>query len=89
MIEPGSSYKLHLSPELIHRGIHPVYHASLLWPHIPNDNCRFQGCQLEQMTSLGGKTREWAVDSILSHKGHGPNVEFQLHWSTGDVTWAG
>lgn len=35
---PGASYELELPRELQIRGIHPVFHASLLRPHVPSDD---------------------------------------------------
>jgi hypothetical protein len=46
VIEPGASYRLELSNQLKIRGINPVFHASLLRIHIPNDDRRFPGRQL-------------------------------------------
>ncbi|KAJ3489869.1 hypothetical protein NLI96_g1809 [Meripilus lineatus] len=69
------------------RGIHDAFHASLLRPHFPNDDRRFPGCQLHQIPGFGESPTEWTVDRILSHIGKGVEAEFEVQWSTGDVTW--
>lgn len=87
VVEPGASYKLELSNDLKKRGIHPVFHASLLRIHIPNDDRRFPGRQLSQIPGFGGRQEEWAVDRILSHTGQGEDALFEVLWVSGDVTW--
>ncbi|KAF7296817.1 DNA/RNA polymerase [Mycena indigotica] len=87
-MSPGASFKLELSPELRIRGIHDVFHASLLRAHIPNDDRRFPGRQMHQIPGFGVNPKEWAVDRILSHVGKGKDASFEIRWATGDVTWA-
>ncbi|KAI0078734.1 hypothetical protein K474DRAFT_1563574, partial [Panus rudis PR-1116 ss-1] len=82
-----ATYKLQLSPELTTRGIHDAFHASLLRPHVANDDRRFPGRQLHQIPGFGDNPTEWAVDRIISHSGKGVNAEFEVQWSNGDVTW--
>ncbi|EIW52095.1 uncharacterized protein TRAVEDRAFT_83110, partial [Trametes versicolor FP-101664 SS1] len=84
----GATYRLELPKELRARGIHDVFHASLLRPHFPNDDRRFPGRQFHQLPHFGEQPREWAVDRIISHSGRGSDAEFEAQWSTGDVTWA-
>ncbi|KAJ3474471.1 hypothetical protein NLI96_g12441 [Meripilus lineatus] len=88
VIEPGATYKLELPKELKARGISDAFHASLLRQHIPNDDRRFPGRQPHQIPGFGEQSKEWTVDRILSHSGKGPEAEFEVQWSTGDVTWA-
>ena len=87
VIVEGATYKLDLPHEMIARGLVNVFHASLLRPHYPNDDCWFPGCQYHQIPGFGDNPREWAVDRILSHVGRGSEAEFEVQWSTGDVTW--
>ncbi|KAJ7050774.1 hypothetical protein C8F01DRAFT_1092109 [Mycena amicta] len=88
VVSPGMSYKLELSRELKTRGIHDVFHASLLRPHFPSDDRRFPGRQIHQIPGFGVNPKEWAVDRILSHLGKGTEASFEMLWATGDVTWA-
>ncbi|KAI0323421.1 hypothetical protein GY45DRAFT_1214341, partial [Cubamyces sp. BRFM 1775] len=83
----GATYRLELPKELRARGIHDAFHASLLRPHIPNDDRRFPGRQFHQLPGFGEHPREWAVDRILTHSGRGQAAQFEVQWTTGDVTW--
>ncbi|KAJ3474054.1 hypothetical protein NLI96_g12674 [Meripilus lineatus] len=87
-IEPGATYKLELPQELKARGINDAFHASLLRQHIPNDDRRFPGRLPHQIPGFGEHPKEWIVDRIISHSGKGSEAEFEVQWSTGDVTWA-
>ncbi|KAI4294106.1 hypothetical protein K525DRAFT_177055, partial [Schizophyllum commune Loenen D] len=82
-----ASYQLELSPELKKRGIHDVFHASLLRKHFPNDDRRFPGRLPHQIPGFGEQPTEWAVDRILSHSGKGTSAIFELKWASGDITW--
>ena len=74
----NNSYKLDLPTHLKQRGIHPVFHASLLRIHVPNDNRLFPGRQEIQVADFGEGDREWQVDQILSHVGSGPTATFEV-----------
>ncbi|KAJ3473941.1 hypothetical protein NLI96_g12741 [Meripilus lineatus] len=87
VIEPGATYKLELPNELKARGINDAFHASLLRPHVPNDDRRFPGRQPHQLPGFGEQPKEWIVDRIVSHSGKGTEAEFEVQWSTGDITW--
>ncbi|TFY57697.1 hypothetical protein EVJ58_g6867 [Rhodofomes roseus] len=87
VVEPGATYKLGLSPELKARGIADAFHASLLRPHVPNDDRRFPGRQFHQLPGFGEQPREWVVERIVTHSGRGAHAEFLVRWSTGDETW--
>ncbi|KIJ22920.1 hypothetical protein M422DRAFT_84881, partial [Sphaerobolus stellatus SS14] len=87
-LESNSMFSLDLPPELKKRGIHNAFHASLLHIHIANDDRRFPGRQIHQVsTSLVSDTKEWEVDRELSHTGTGREAQFELKWKSGDVTW--
>ena len=84
----NSSYQIDLPSNLKQRGIHPVFYASLLRIHEPNDDRLFPGRLDSQITDLGDQEgHEWAVDKILSHKGSKENSVFEMKWKSGDVTW--
>ena len=66
-----------------------MFHVSLIWAHIPNDNGRFP-CQDTKSYYDFGTANEpkWFVDKILGHQWVSQNeLEFQIHWTLGDVTW--
>lgn len=82
----NNSYKLDLPAELKQRGLHPAFHANLLRIHVPNDDRRFPGRQVHQISSLGNSD-EWAVSEILTHHGKGSDAMFKLLWKAGDEAW--
>lgn len=82
----NDTYLLDLPSELKQRGLHPSFHAHLLRIHVPNDDRRFPGRELRQISSVGN-LEEWAVSGIESHHGKGKNSMFKLTWKTGDSVW--
>ena len=70
VIKEGATYQLGLSNELTKRGINQAFHASLLRPHVPNDDRRFPGRQPFQIPGFGEKPEEWIVDNIVTHHGN-------------------
>ncbi|KAF8808284.1 hypothetical protein BYT27DRAFT_7050766, partial [Phlegmacium glaucopus] len=63
----NSSFHLDLPSHLKQRGVHPVFHASLLRIHVPNDDRLFPGRMDTQLGTTPEADGEWAVDKILSH----------------------
>ncbi|KEP44871.1 TY3B-TY3B-like protein, partial [Rhizoctonia solani 123E] len=51
-ITAGTTYKVDLPKDLRDRGIHPVFHALLLRPHIPNDDNKFPNQSSEGIITL-------------------------------------
>ena len=82
----NSSFKLELPPHLKRRGVHDVFHSSLLREHLPNDDRLFPG-RLDSQIETPETDREWAVDRILSHSGAKTDSIFEIKWKSGDVTW--
>jgi len=83
----NQSFRVELPPRLKQRGVHDVFHASLLRIHHPNDDRLFPG-RLDNQ--LGGDIEpegEWAVDKILSHFGSKLDSLFEIKWKVGDTTW--
>ncbi|KIJ09382.1 hypothetical protein PAXINDRAFT_87505, partial [Paxillus involutus ATCC 200175] len=83
----NNSYHVGLLDWLRQRGIHPVFHASLLQIHIPNNDQLFPGWLETQVTNFGKAERQWSVDKILSHQGTGTTSLFEIRWTSGNVTW--
>jgi hypothetical protein len=83
----NSSFKLELPAELKKRGIHDVFHSSLLRVHIPSDDRLFPGRQETQLGYGPEVEEEWAVEEILSHHGTRGDILFEVKWKTGDITW--
>lgn len=70
--------------------IHPNIHASLLRPHIPNDDNLFPKRDSVWSYTLDlSKDQEYEVDSIIGHyytQGKRKTLYFVVSWSTGEVT---
>lgn len=81
------SFKVKLPANLKQRGVHDVFHASLLRVHIPNDDRLFPGRDYQQINNGDSADPEWAVDKILSHSGARLDARFKIQWKSGDVTW--
>ena len=88
VLKEATTYQLGLSDELIKWGVNNSFHASLLRPHIPNDDRQFLGRLLIQIPGFGEKLEEWIIDSIATHHSKGMGSDFQIVWKAGDKTWA-
>jgi hypothetical protein len=83
----NQSFQIELPPHLKQRGVHNVFHASLLRIHIPNDDRLFPGRLFTQLNAGNDNDPEWAVDKILSHSGSSQDTIFEVLWKAGDMTW--
>ncbi|EIW62208.1 uncharacterized protein TRAVEDRAFT_89262, partial [Trametes versicolor FP-101664 SS1] len=81
------SFRIELPPSLKRRGVHNVFHASLLRVHEPNDDRLFPGRLDSQILELEDKDNEWAIERINSHRGTGEQAVFEAVWKSGDQTW--
>ncbi|KAJ2913330.1 hypothetical protein MD484_g7080, partial [Candolleomyces efflorescens] len=83
------SFRIELPDSLKSRGVHDVFHASLLRIHKPNNDQLFPGRLDSQITAQADDVvkTEWAIDQILSHKGTGKHAAFEVRWKAGDITW--
>lgn len=81
------SYQLDLPSSLKQRGINNAFHASLLRIHLPNDDRLFPGRMDEQVGIGEGTEGEWAIDTILSHRGVRELANFEIKWKSGDISW--
>ena len=82
----NSSFQLELPAHLKRRGIHDVFHSSLLRIHLPNDDRLFPG-RMDTQLARDDDDTEWAVDRVLSHYGSKTDASFEILWKSGDVTW--
>lgn len=83
----NNSYRVDLPDHLRQRGVHGVFHSSLMRVHVPNDDRLFPGRSEKQVADFGGDDSEWAADRILSHRGRGTSAIFEISWKAGDVSW--
>jgi hypothetical protein len=79
-------FHLDLPSELRQQGVHPTFHANLLWIHIPNDDKWFPGWQMPQMIWIG-RTKDLSINKILQHHRKGWDSLFELQYTTGDSIW--
>jgi hypothetical protein len=54
--------------------------------HEPNDDRRFPGRQLQQISDLS-RLEEWSVARITDHHGAGSDALFEVEYTTGDRVW--
>jgi hypothetical protein len=78
---------LDLPARLKQRGVHPVFHASLLRIHVPSDDRLFPGRLEHQVADFDDDDQSWEVDRVLGHQGAGHDTMMQVRWASGDVTW--
>jgi hypothetical protein len=78
VLKEGATYQLELSNELTKRGVNRAFYASLLRPHVLNDDWKFPGRLPIQIPGFGEKPDERIVDSIVSHHGKGQGSEFLI-----------
>ena len=83
----NQSFKIELPAHLKKRGVHDVFHSSLLKIHMPNDDRLFPGRMDTQIGEGPDSEDEWAIDVIRSHAGSGEDLMFEILWKTGDITW--
>ena len=85
----NSSFRVELPSRLKSRGVHNVFHASLLRAHVPNDDRLFPGRIDSQIWDFNddAETEEWTVERITSHSGNKSSLMFEVEWKAGDRTW--
>jgi hypothetical protein len=83
----NESFKLGISKSLRQRGIHDVFHSSLLRVHVANNDRLFPNCSDVTLWESSETGQEWAVSRIKTHSGKGRNAIFEIEWKSGDVTW--
>jgi hypothetical protein len=83
----NSSFRIELPANMKSRGLHDVFHASLLRIHAPNDDRLFPGWLDSQIEYLGGTEGEWMIERVKTHAGQGSGALFEVLWKSGDITW--
>ena len=63
----SSNYKLELSPAVDFESIHPVFHAKLLRPYIPNDPKRYPAREPARPPPVVPEDNQYEVEKILDH----------------------
>ena len=84
----SSNATLELPPELKYRRISPTFHTNLVRPYVKNNNILFPKGEAKSYYDFGNNDeQEWFVNKILAHKWTKNNLELQVKWTLGDVTW--
>ena len=84
----SSNVTLELPQEFKGRKINPIFHTNLVWPYIKNNNILFPKRDTKVYYDIGNdEDQEWLVKEILAHKWTNNDLELQVKWMVGDVTW--
>jgi hypothetical protein len=83
----NDSFRIGISKSLKQRGIHDVFHASLLRLHIPNNDQLFPNRLDSVIWNTDDVAQEWSVSRIKSNSGTCQNALFEIEWKSGDITW--
>ena len=79
---------LELPQEFKDRKINPTFPTNLVWPYIKNDDILFPKRDIKVFYDFGNdEDQEWLVEEILAHKWTNNNLELQVKWMLGDITW--
>ena len=79
---------IELPQEFKDRRINLTFHTSLVQPYIKNDDILFLKRDTKVYYNFGNnKDQEWLVEEILAHQRTNNDLEFQVKWMVGDVTW--
>ena len=63
-----SSVRLELPPELTAQQVHPTFHVSLVWAHVPNNDKIFPRHDTAMCYNFRTTDEpEWFIDEILAH----------------------
>ena len=83
----NSSFEMDLPLQLHQQEIHPIFHSSLLWVHMLNNNHLFLGRIENQVANFGKIEPEWTIDCVISHCKIGADANLQVRWTSRDLTW--
>ena len=79
---------LELPQEFKDRKINPTFHTNLVRRYIKNNDIMFPKRDTKVFYDFGNnEDQEWLVKEILTHKWTNNNLELQVKWMLGDVTW--
>ena len=83
-----SNITLELPQEFKDRKINPTFHTSLVWPYIKNNDILFPKRDTKVYYDFGNdEDQEWFIEEISAHKWTNNDLELQVKWMAGDVTW--
>ena len=69
--------------------MHPTFHVNLIRAHVPNHDTKFPRRDTKSFYDFRAADKPmWFVDEILAHHWvDQADLEFQVRWTLGDVTW--
>ena len=84
----SSNVTLELPQEFKDRKINPTFHTNLVRPYIKNNDILFPKRDTKVYYDFGNdEDQEWLVEEILAHKWTNNDLELQVKWTVGDITW--
>ena len=84
----SSNVMLELPQEFKDRKINPTFHTSLVQPYIENNDILFPKRDTKVHYNFGNdEDQEWLIEEILAHKWTINDLELQVKWMLGDITW--
>ena len=84
----SSNVTLELLQEFKDRRINPTFHTNLVQPYIKKVDILFPKRDTKVYYDFGNdKDQEWFVEEILAHKWTNNDLESQVKWTVGDITW--
>ena len=88
LINDSSNITIELPQELKDRRISPTFHTNLVWPYVETNDSLFPKREANTYYDFGNNDKqEWLVNEILAHKWANDDLELQVKWTLGDVTW--
>ena len=84
----SSNVMLEHPQEFRDRKINPTFHTNLVWPYIKNNDILFPKRDTKVYYDFGNdRDQEWLIKEILAHKWANNDLELQVIWTVGDITW--
>jgi hypothetical protein len=69
--------------------VSPTFHTNLVRQYITNNDDLFPKREAKSFYDFGATTNEeWLIDEIIANRRiNSMELEFQVRWTLGDVTW--
>ena len=84
----SSNITLELTQEFKDRRINPTFHTNLVWPYIKNNDILFPKRDTKVYYDFGNdEDQEWLIKEMSAQKWTNNDLELQVKWTVGDVTW--
>ena len=79
---------IELPQALKDRRISPTFHTNIVWPYVKYNDSLFPKWEANTYYNFGNNDKqEWFVNEILANKWANDDLELQVKWTLGDVTW--